>query len=319
MLTPAEETQLRRASREISPGTVLKLIATPDGRSAEMAEFCERLAALLPQLTIAREDDAGEGLPLILLPNGLRYRGAPKGNEVPPFIQALTGKIPPLSDPLRARLDASPENPAEMDLFVTPQCTFCPAAARRVMPLALASRRIRLTITDAGQFPEIAQRQAVQAVPTLVLDGQFRWTGEIAIEEVIALLATRDPASMGPEALEIMLKEGGARRVAHMMADRNRVFPALIELLCHEQWPVRLGAMVAVEELNAVAPGLGCEAIDALWDRFEGVIDPVKGDILFLCGEIGHTRSAPRIKAMLKGGVAAEVREAAEEALSRLE
>jgi len=319
MLTPAEETQFRRASREVSPGTVLKLMATPDGRSVEMAEFCERLAALLPQLTIAREDDAEKGLPLILLPNGLRYRGVPKGNEVPPFIQALTGKIPPLSDRLRARLDAAPENPAEMDLFVTPECTFCPGAARRVMPLALAGRRIRLTITDAGLFPEIAQHQGVQSVPTLVLDRQFRWTGEIAIEEVIALLATRDPVSMGPGALEIMLKEGAARRLARMMADRNRVFPALIELLCHEQWPVRLGAMVAVEELNAVAPDLGRKAIDALWDRFEGVIDPVKGDILFLCGEIGHAQYAPRIKAVLRSSMAAEVKEAAKEALDKLE
>jgi hypothetical protein len=104
-----------------------------------------------------------------------------------------------------------------------------------------------------------------------------------------------------------------------MMADRNRVFPALIELLCHEQWPVRLGAMVAVEELNAVAPDLGRKAIDALWDRFEGVIDPVKGDILFLCGEIGHAQYAPRIKAVLRSSMAAEVKEAAKEALDKLE
>jgi hypothetical protein len=318
MLTLSEETRFRNASTAVKPGTVLRLVMTPDGRSLEMAEFCERVAALLPQVSITREEGTANDPPLILLPNGMRYRGLPKGNEVPPFVEALAGKIPPLSDRLRGRLDGTPHPPADLDLFVTAQCTFCPVAVRRGMALAAASPLIRLTIIDAGLFPEIAQRQGIQAVPTLVLDGQFHWTGEIAIEEVIDLLVTRDPASMGPASLELLLKEGAARRLARMMADRNSVFPALIELLCHEQWPVRLGAMVAVEELNAIAPDLGCEAIDALWDRFEGVTDQVKGDILFLCGEIGRPQMVPRIKAVLQSGAAAEVREAAEEALAKL-
>jgi hypothetical protein len=317
-MTPSEETQLRNACREVRPGTLLRLTATPDERSAEMAQFCERVAALLPQVSVAREDGSENEHPLIRLPNGARYQGVPQGSELPPFIQALSGKIPPLGDRLRNRLDAAHYPPAELDLFVAPACTFCPAAVRGLMPLAGADPRIRLTIIDAGLFPEVAKLRGVQAVPTLVLDGQFRWTGEIAMEAVIDLLATRDPASMGPASLEMLLKEGAARRLARMMADRNSVFPALIELLCHEQWPVRLGAMVCVEELNAIAPGLGRGAIDALWGRFESAADQVKGDILFLCGEIGWPQMIARIKAVLQGGVAAEVREAAEEALAKL-
>jgi hypothetical protein len=318
MMTLSDETLFRNACHAVGPGTVLRLVATPDGRCVEMAEFCERVAALLPQVSITREEGTGEEHPLILMPNGVRFRGVPKGNEVPPFVEALAGKIPPLSDRLRGRLDGAPHPPADLDLFVTAQCTFCPAAVRRGMALAAASPLIRLTIIDAGLFPEIAHQQGIQAVPTLVLDGQFRWTGEIAMEAVIDLLATRDPASMGPASLEMLLKEGAARRLARMMADRNSVFPALIELLCHEQWPVRLGAMVCVEELNAIAPGLGRGAIDALWGRFESAADQVKGDILFLCGEIGWPQMIARIKAVLQGGVAAEVREAAEEALAKL-
>jgi len=318
MMTPTEEAQLRNASQAMKPGTRVRLLETRDGRSAEMAEFCKRLAALVPQVALTREEGDGNEHPLILLPNGVRYQGIPRGNEMSPFLQALAGQLPPLSDRLRTRLEAAVHAPAELDLFVTPQCTFCPGVVRRVMPLALASRRIRLTVVDAFQFPEIAKHRGVQAVPTLLLDGQFRWTGDVPLEEVVDLLSTRDPASMGPAALEMLLKEGAARHLARMMADRHRVFPALIELLCHEQWPVRLGAMVAIEELNALAPDLGREAIDTLWDRFESVSDAVKGDILFLCGEIGGPQIAASIRAVLRGGASEEVREAAEEALAKL-
>lgn len=317
-MTPSEETQLRNACREVRPGTVLRLTATSDERSAEMAQFCERVAALLPQVSVAREDGSENEHPLIWLPNGVRYQGVPQGSELPPFIQALSGKIPPLGDRLRNRLDAAHYPPAELDLFVAPACTFCPTAVRGLMPLAGADPRIRLTIIDAGLFPEVAKQRGVQAVPTLVLDGQFRWTGAIALEEVIPLVTTRDPASMGPAALERMLKDGAARRLARMMADRNLVFPALIELLCHDQWPVRLGAMVAVEEVSVMAPDLGRQAIAAVWERFAGASDAVKGDFLFLCGEIGEPSLVPRIEAVLQRGASADVAAAAEEALAKL-
>lgn len=318
MMTSRAETQFRNAGREVPAGTPLKLMVTPDARSSELANFCEQLALLIPQVSIAREDGDELDLPLILLPNGVRYQGVPQGNEVPPFIEALTGKTPPLADPLRKRLNAAPLPPAVLDLFVTPNCTFCPRALRGLMPLAGANRLIRLSVIDVSLFPEPADRHGIRAVPTLVLDGQFRWTGSIVLEEVITLLASRDPASMGPASLEMLLKEGAARRLAEMMAERNAVFPALIELLCHAQWPVRLGAMVTVEELRELKPALALQAIDALWTRFGSAPDPVKGDMIFLCGEVGSPSAVSKIKTVLQSSASAEVKEAAQEALEKL-
>ncbi len=318
MMTLSDETQLRNARREVSDGTVLRLMVTPDVRSLELAQFCERVAAILPQVSIAREEGSEQEHPLIRLPNGVRYQGPPRGNEVPPFIDALTGRIPPLSGRFRERLDAAALHPAELELFVAPPCTFCPGMVRELMPLSAANHRIQLTIIDASLFTEMAESRGIRAVPALVLDGQFRWTGSCVIEELIDLLITRDPASMGPAATEMLLREGAAPRLARMMADRNRIFPALIELLSHPQWPVRLGAMVAVEELYALAPALGRKVIDAAWNRFDAVSDQAKGDFLFLCTEVGESADVPRIKAMLQREVSIDVRQAAEEALEKL-
>jgi len=318
MMTLSEETQFRNAHRELRDGTVLKLMVTPDVRSSELARFCERVAAILPQVSISREERTEPGYPWIQLPNAVRYQGAPRGKEIPPFIDALRGKIPSLSGRLQERLDAAPLHSAELELFVAPQCTFCPGMVRQLLPLAAASRRIQLTIIDASLFPEMAESRSIQAVPALVLDGQFRWTGSCEMEELVDLLVTRDPASMGPAAIEMLLKEGAAQRLARMMVDHNRIFPALLELLSHPQWPVRLGAMVVVEELYASAPDLGRKMIDAFWSRFDAVSDQAKGDFLFLCAEVGESTEVPRIQAVLQREVSNSVKEAAAEALEKL-
>jgi glutaredoxin len=247
----------------------------------------------------------------------VRYQGIPKGNEVQPFIDALAGTIPPLPAPLRERLNAA-ACPAALDLYVTPQCAYCPQVVRRLMPLASASSPFRLRIIDAAMYPEQAQQNSIKSVPTLVLDGQFRWTGSIDMEDVVAMIVTRDPASLGPASLEMMLKEGAARRLAQMMAEKGAIFPALLELLCHDQWPVRLGAMVTMEELYALRPELARHVIDPLWQRFGVVSDPVKGDILHVLGEIGGPEVIPMINAVLGDTPPEELREAAEDALGKI-
>jgi hypothetical protein len=313
-----DETRFRELGRRVPSGTRLRLATTTDSRSSELSSFCRRLSAWMPQVSVSREEGV-EGLyPLLLLPNGMRYMGVPAGAEVEPFVDALTPTTPPrLSGELAERLKRM-SVPAALDLYVIPECRHCPEAVRRLMPLAEAVDRVRLTVIDGALFPELARRQGIRAAPTLLLDGQFRWAGSFDLKEVVSLMETRDPVSLGPSSLELMLKEGAARRVAQLMAGRNALFPAIVELLCREQWPVRLGAMVVVEELFALRPELGRQVIEPLWDRLDAVSDPVKGDILYVFGEIGEATLIPRLALLLQTEMSAGVRDAAVEALAKL-
>lgn len=234
-----------------------------------------------------------------------------------PFIEALSGTIPPPADSLRERLH-SIAGPAVLELYITPHCTFCPTAVRRLISLASCTRLIQLRIIDGLMYPELANRDAIQSVPTLVLDGQYRWTGSIPLEEIATLIATRDPLALTPAALETMLKQGAAKQLAAMMAERAAAFPALLELLCHEQWPVRLGAMVTVEELNALDTHLAQQVIDPLWQRVGTLPDAVQGDVFHMFGEIGTPAVIPRLIVALRDHPSAEVREALQEALDKL-
>ena len=88
--------------------------------------------------------------------------------------------------------------------------------------------------------------------------------------------------------------------------------------MVHKDWSVRLGAMVVMENLNSENSALASQAVLPLWDRFHQMSDQVKGDTLYVFGEIGHPQAVPMLETVLKNPYDAEVKEAAAEALDRI-
>lgn len=316
-MTPDDEARFRTLNAGLPHPAPIELRLTADPRSVDLDQFCRRLAALVPAVRILTTREPGSAPPAIVLPGGLRFLGIPTGTEAAPFVEAVAGKSPvPAPEILDAA--AAIRLPAAVDLYVMPRCTHCPAAVRQLAGLAAACPLVRVRIIDGALFPELADRDRIRAVPTAILDGTFRWSGTISLREMIALMGARDPAALGPVALELMLKEGAAQRLAEMMRERNALFPALVELLCHHEWPVRLGAMVTVETLAELAPCLAREALDRLWERYAGASESVRGDILFLSGEAGGPWLRPALRAVMASDAGPELKEAAAEALEKI-
>ena len=182
----------------------------------------------------------------------------------------------------------------------------------------MADDRIQLLVIDASLFPEAVQSLNIKSVPTVVLEEQFRWTGSVPILEIIDAINTRDPATLGAQSLESILKEGQAGRLAGMMLEAGRIFPAFYDLLIHPKWPVRLGAMVVMEDIAGRNRAMADKAVTYLWEGFYRQSDPVRGDILYLFGEIGSRRAAPWIEEVLAKEDSEEVKEAAMEALEKM-
>jgi len=89
-------------------------------------------------------------------------------------------------------------------------------------------------------------------------------------------------------------------------------------LLIHAKWPIRLGAMVVMEEIVDQNPAMASGAVDFLWDRFPGLPDQIKGDVLYLFGEIRDRRTVSWLDEVLAGDYSEEVKEAAGEALEKM-
>lgn len=76
--------------------------------------------------------------------------------------------------------------------------------------------------------------------------------------------------------------------------------------------------MVTFETIAEKNQSLIRHAVPFLWNAFSGTEDTVKGDILYLFGISGDTKLIPKLETVLNGPYAAEVKEAAEEALGAL-
>jgi len=320
MFTAVEEKQIIRLNDRLSGDMPVSLLGSTHPSSPKFKKFCDTITRLVPKIRISNVEDTDAHPPQIWIGNGLRYQAIPTGRELQPFLEALvafdSGSIN-LNDDAQFRLIKA-KLPALLKIFIAPQCTFCPTAIRQLTPLPMVNDKIQLLIIDATLFPEEAQSQKIRAVPTILLDEQFRWTGSVPLQEIIDTINTRDPASLGAPSLENILKQGQAGRLAGMMLDAGQIFPAFYNLLIHPKWPVRLGAMVVMEEIAGRNRTMAVEVINFLWEVFYTQPEQVKGDILYMFGEIRDSRATAWLEEVLAEDHDEEVKEAAKEALEKM-
>jgi hypothetical protein len=285
-----------------------------------LERFCDDLTGVASAVKVTKEVSETEGVPAIHISSRLRYHAIPLGHELAPFLEAV---FTPANSEAKDRAAHAEELrsmklPALMKLYVMQQCPVCPQVVRQITGLSRWNAGIQLAIIDGMLFPELAQADGIQAAPTLVLDEGFRWTGPVQLAEIVDTLVHRDPAKLGSATLENVVLEGRALQLADMMLERKQIFPAFLDLLSHDRLPVRLGAMAAMEQVFEKNPVLANEVVEPLWQRFPSVKEPVKGDVLYMLGLLKDRRMIPRLQAIMEGPYDDEVKEAAEEALDRI-
>jgi glutaredoxin-like protein len=174
-------------------------------------QMLQELAALsdLISLRVHIFDEAAEArakfgierIPGIVLrgpsPDGpaFKFYGMPGGTEFPSFLDAIVdisrGELL-LSEEAMRHL-ATLRDDVTVRVFVTPTCGYCPQMMRLAYQLAMANPRIKPEVIEVSEFPDLAERYQVRAVPLTV----------IADKVVI-------PGAMNPDALvEQVLKASG--------------------------------------------------------------------------------------------------------------
>ena len=320
MKLPDEEI-LAAFGRQMTREVVIRLVVSEDPRGKDLQEFCRRTSEIAPKIKTVEDVEDTDSLPAIWIGDRFRYRGVPAGNELKPFLEAISYLDSPSS---RVSGDIPDEfktagAPADLQLFVTPPCSFCPSVAARLLPLPFATTSIYLTVIDAFLFSELAAAQHIKSVPTLVLDDHLRWTGEVDINELGQAISSRDPAALGSETLgRILQVEGGAYELAGMMQRSGKIFPAFADLLSDERFTIRLAAMVAVEDLQQRDANLALQAVQPMLERYNHTVDAVKGDFLYLFGELRAAEALPLLQ-RAAADPNEEIREAAAEALDKVQ
>jgi hypothetical protein len=315
-----DEKLIRALNEDLTAPVRIRFLETEDPRALEFRAFCEAFQQIAPKVHFLTEKTASSAPPAFGIRSNWQYHAIPQTNELKPFldvIRMLDRGETSVSELIRNRL-REVVLPAALRIFVTPQCPFCPGVLAELSPLPLVNPLIELTVIDGGLFPELAEANLVQAAPTVILDGDFRWTGQLRLEELFQALMHRDPTRLGASALVRMIKDGHAVQVARIMLRENRLFPAFLKLLVHPEWSVRMGAMVVLEEVAEGNRDLAGDAAEFLWRGLEDADPAVKGDIVYLLGEVGDAEMAPGLNKLFAVSGDDDFREVLEEAIMKL-
>lgn len=313
--------RLKHLAAELPPGTRLQLTLTRHAHSDAFRAFGDQLAVVAPGIDIRTDVTPDLEPPWMETSDGIRFHALPQGDKLDSFVGALKPLAGVDTDLRQAHHELLTQMtlPAEIRLYIAPGCPFCPQALQEWVSLARASDKLRLQVIDGALFPEAARAENIQAVPTLILDDHLRWSGRIPVSDVLEQLATRDPGRLSADALDGIIKDGQAEQVARAMIENGTLFPAIIDLLIHSKWPVRLGAMVVMETIAATDPPLAAQVVPALRQRYDHLDDPVRGDILYIIGETGNHQAVPFLQDVMACSTNSEIRQAALEALATIQ
>ncbi len=116
---------------------------------------------------------------------GIRFLGIPSGYEFSSLIEDIlavgTGRSG-LSEATSAAL-AKLEKPVHIQVFVTPSCPYCPKAVHTAHMMAMVSPKVTADMVMANEFPELANRYGVMAVPKVVLNEKRSFEGALPEED----------------------------------------------------------------------------------------------------------------------------------------
>jgi len=117
----------------------------------------------------------------------VRYFGIPAGYEFTSLVEDIVdvskGKSrlpPPLIDKVK-----SITKPLHIQVFVTPTCPYCPKVVRTAHQLAIENPNITADTVESIEFPHLANRYSVMAVPKTVINDKVEFVGALPEGQVI--------------------------------------------------------------------------------------------------------------------------------------
>jgi hypothetical protein len=248
----------------------------------------------------------------------IHYLAAPEGPELEPFLAALAwlGEAKALPDSQALGSINKIGAPAELLVLIAAECPHCPSLVRKTLAMAVRQPLIRLVIADAIRFEDLALKYKVRSTPTLIVNQNSTLVGDVDEETIVRHLLGSDDAASLTEVLESMIAAGRAEDAGRLMVRRHHP-DAILPLYLSSHFPLRLGALVAMEEALEQDPRSLDRIVEDLMELLFHEDKGLRGDTAALFGKIGDPRAIPSLRRAAQDPDP-DVREAVEEALELL-
>ncbi len=296
----------------------LTLIINNNKKSDVFKSFCDDFSKVASNINITIRKDGNATEPYIQINNNLIFKAIPEDKLLKCFLDILTFDKDSVSQKIIERVDSF-DVPVTLNVYISAFCPFCPKVVSDVSQLAFTEKNIKIVIIDSSFFSNLAEKDKIVSAPTVVFNENFRWTGAVKPEDIAEVIGNTKPEDLSLSALKTIIEIGKASTLANLMLSAGLIFPAFYDLVTDLKWPIRLGAMVAMEEIAEKDPKLADSAIVKLWENLNSYDDSVKGDIIYMTGEAGNSDYIDKIKGIISGNYSDELKDAAVEAIESIQ
>jgi glutaredoxin-like protein len=178
------------------------------GREArQLLEELTQISSIVSLETYDFQNDKGkvaeygiDHVPATVIRNGkdygIRFYGLPAGFEFSALIDAIlvVSKGDSGLRPETRKKLAQLTQPLHLQVFTTPTCPYCPPAVKMAYQFAVESDFVRADGIEATEFPDLAARFHVLAVPKTIVNGDAQVEGTLPENFFLdAILKTLEP------------------------------------------------------------------------------------------------------------------------------
>ena len=312
MLTPAEIEKVKGFLKDLKDE--IEIVVVPDKDWKDFEDFAKILSEVSDKISYVVEDR--EGLlakPALILKKGDReniiYHAIPVKEELEPFLKTIVM----LSKGVE--MEDVKDLEANVIVFVMPICPHCAKVVEAVNSFAVANPKIKSMIVDASRFVDLMQKYDVTSAPTTIINDEIRLTGYISKEELLNWLR-KAKGDYKKDYFVTLLNERRLDEIKEIVTKNPEDVKVLAELLAHEEFMVRFGAMVVMEQIAKENPEIIKLAKDVIRRHLKHEDFRIREDVAMLLGSIGDESDVEFLEELLeeKG----EVRDSAIEAIEEI-
>jgi len=316
MLTQVEIEKIKNTLKDLNED--VEIVVVPNENWKDFEDFVEVLSKFSDRISYKVEDR--EGLiakPAIILKKGKQenviYNAIPLGEELEPFLKTIVR----LSNGFEFK--EVEEFEAEIIVFVMPICPHCAKVVETVNSFAVANPKIKSIVIDASRFIDLTQRYEITSAPTTIINGEIKLTGYISKDELLEWLK-RASGDYKRDYFVTLLNERRLDEIKDIVTRNPKDIRILAELLAYEDFMVRFGAMVVLEQIHKENPKVIRLAKDVIRNHLKHEDFRIREDVAMLLGSIGDESDVKFLEELLmeeSEEVKASAMEAIEEIRSR--
>jgi len=290
------------------------VIGKYDGLAKKFVEFAARLCSINEKISyVVKESEE-----FVIIRSGnikIIYQCLPiKLEEFAKIILTISNKEVDFEAELTKEIK---DVTGEIIAFTSPFCQHCGKIIDLVTKFAVVNPEIEVKIVDATHFSELSKEYNIVSLPTVIVNGSIKLTGQIDGKRLLNALKEDKYYDYKLGYYAYMLREG---LIEELKKDIKTKSDARVvgDLLTHPMLRVRIGAMLLLEKIFKENP----EIVEGAKPKIRKLLKHgdfrVKEDAALILGKIGDEADIRFLEDLL-GSENTDVRDSALEAIEEIE